>query len=516
VPPGARLTVIPGTSPLVLIAPHGGRRDPVRRPWSSGRMRVNDLHTPSLTTELAARLGAAAVINDAVDRNDVDLNRIAETHERAPELLARMVELLEAAIARHGRATLLTIHGWNVVQPAVDLGLGCSAAPDPFQVGHRAAVSPAFADAAVRGLVEECVARGIGATVGARYPARHRENLLQLFTPRYADDERDLVRALASFALRVDAVQLELGIALRWPGAWRERLLDACVAARPLLVHPRAHATPFQPIAARAAEPPLDVTRRLEFATPELSGLMAVDPRGGRLLLFPRAGGLVLFTGERVGNEPPGVVGPLETSGTSDGGITVRLRGPALHFAETTPFLDLETGLAAAALMEMEVDLDFRPAHPVSGHHGGDFGRVAGAVVLDGQRTAITGGAFHEDGGAFGPWPRLRAAFQLPDGAGLVLTIALADGSAHGHLCRRGAHAAVRTARYQLGEAHEHVALDVELADGERLRLQATPCHRLPVIRTAGPTPVRIDFLACGLDGDPSPAGWCEVAGRLA
>jgi hypothetical protein len=516
VPPGARVTVIPGTSPLVLVAPHGGRRDPVRRPWSSGRMRVNDLHTAALTAELAARLGAAALINEDVDRNDVDLNRIAETHERAPELLARLAELLEAVIARHGRATLLTIHGWNVVQPAVDLGLGCGAAPDPFHVGHRAAVSPAFADAAVRSLVTECGARGIGATVGARYPARHRENLLQLFTPRYAADERQLVRTLAALAPSVDAVQLELGIALRWPGAWRERLVDACVAARPLLLDPPKRAGPSRSVAALAAHPAPDLTRRLEFTTPELCGLMAVDARGGRLLLFPRAGGLVLFTGERVGDESPGVVGGLETRGTPDGGLAVGFRGPALRFTETTPFLDLETGLAAATLIETAVDLEIRPAHAASGGEGGDFGRIEGVAVLDGQRTAIAGGAFHEEGGAFGPWPRLRAAFQLPDGAGLVLTIALADGSARGHLCRRGAHAAVRTARYQLGASNERIALEVELTDGERVRLDATPRHRLPVIRTAGPTPVRIDFLACGFAGDPSPAGWCEVGGALA
>ncbi len=515
-PPTARLSVIAGTSPLVLVAPHGGRRDPARRPWSSGRMRVNDLHTASLTIELAALLGGAAVINHDGDRNDVDLNRIAETHERAPELLARMAELLEAAIARHGRATLLTIHGWNVVQPAVDLGLGCRPAPDPFRVSHRAAVSPAFADTAVRGLVDACAARGIVATVGARYPARHRENLLQLFTLRYAEDDRRLVRALAALAPKVDAVQLELGIALRWPGVWRERLIDACSAALPLLLHPPANAAAVRSVAPASAGGSEVPSGRLEFTTPELSGLLAVDPRGGRLLLFPRDGGLVLFTGERVGGEPDGAVGGLETRPTPGGGLAVRFRGPALRFAETTPFLDLETGLAAATLLETEVDLEFLPAHEAIAREGGDFGRVAGVAVLDGNRTAIAGGAFHENGGAFGPWPRLRAALHLPDGAGLSLTIALDDGSARGYLCRRGAHAAVRTARHELGPMHARVALDVELASGERLRVDATPLHRLPVIRTAGPAPVRIDFLACRLDGDTRPAGWCEVGGRLA
>jgi hypothetical protein len=514
VPPAARLSVIAGTSPLVLVAPHGGRRDPALRPWSSGRMRVNDLHTASLTAELAGLFDAAAVINDGGDRNDVDLNRIAETHERAPELLVRLAELIERAIARHGRATVLTIHGWNVVQPVVDVGLGCSPGSDPFRVGRRAAVSPGFAETAVRGLVDACVARGIGATIGARYPARHRENLLQLFTPRYADDGRDLVRALAACAPKVDAVQLELGIALRWPGRWRERLIEACSATLPLLAAPPAASAMRFSVAtqASASEP---TSRRLEFTAPELSGLMAVDPRGGRLLLFPRPGGLVMFTGERVGGEVDGSVGGLETRATPGGGLGVRFRGPALRFAETTPFLDLETGLATARLVEAEVALEVTPAHGTASRDDGDFGRITGVTVLDGERTSIAGGAFREEGGAFGPWPRLRAALHLPDGAGLSLTIALADGSARGYLCRGGGHSAVRKASYELGSTHDRVRLEVELAGGERLRVDATPLHRLPVIRTAGPVPVRIDFLACTLAGDGRPVGWCEVGGPL-
>src|SRR5262249_57900355 len=87
-------------------------------------------------------------------------------------------------------------------------------------------------------LVDACTARGIAATVGARYPARNRENLLQLFTARHRNDPRDRVGRLAALGPRVDAVQLELGIALRWPGAWRRRLLDACAAALPALLQP--------------------------------------------------------------------------------------------------------------------------------------------------------------------------------------------------------------------------------------------------------------------------------------
>ena len=81
-PSPAHPLVIPGALPLVLVAPHGGRRDPVRRPWSAGGVRVNDLHTASLTAALAAATGAAALINESEDRNDVDLNRIGEAAAR--------------------------------------------------------------------------------------------------------------------------------------------------------------------------------------------------------------------------------------------------------------------------------------------------------------------------------------------------------------------------------------------------------------------------------------------------
>src|SRR5262249_39862230 len=239
-PPAERLVVVPGESALVLVAPPGGWRDTERRRWARARLRMNDLHPASLTAELAHLARAPAVINDTHDRNDVDLNRIGEAHERAPWFLERLAAVLEATLARHGRATLLALHGWNVVQPVVDLGVGCSAAPEPFTVGRGAAVAPEFAATALPALGAACAARGIGATVGARYPARNRENLVQLFTARYRDDPRPVVRAFAGWASRVDAVQLELGIPLRWPGAWRGRFVAAVEDALPSLIEGRS------------------------------------------------------------------------------------------------------------------------------------------------------------------------------------------------------------------------------------------------------------------------------------
>src|SRR5436309_2473497 len=318
--------LIAGATPLVLVAPHGGRRDTARRPWGAAPLKVNDLHTAALTAELARVTGASALINTAADRNDVDLNRVSAAHDRAPWFLERLADVLAATLGRHGHATLLTVHGWNVVQPAIDLGLGCAPGADPFSVGPDAAVSPAFAAAAVRALVDACAGHRIAATVGARYPARARENLLQLFTRRYAGDRRPRVAALASMAPAVDAVQLELGIPLRWPGCWRGRFVAACRRALPSLAAGESDVAGAE----RVADGPAGalVPCRLQFAGVPFCGLAAVSTDGGaRLLLLPRDGGLLLFTGERAGALAVTTAGP--------GGVSLRYAGPLLRFPDT-------------------------------------------------------------------------------------------------------------------------------------------------------------------------------------
>src|SRR4029453_4947938 len=110
------------------------------------------------------------------------------------------------------------------------LGFGCAhGAP----VDRSAAGSLAFAGSAIPGLVRACAARGTTATSGARYPARARENLVPLFTPRYRDDSRPLGRQLATLGKDADAIQLELAVPLRWPGAWGRELVGACRRALP-------------------------------------------------------------------------------------------------------------------------------------------------------------------------------------------------------------------------------------------------------------------------------------------
>jgi hypothetical protein len=475
-------------------------------------MRMNDLHTATLTAEIAAATGAAALVNEELDRNDVDLNRISDAHDGAPWFLERLHELVATAIAQHGRCTLLTIHGWNVVQPAVDVGLGCTPGPDPFAAGTAAAVSPAFAADALRAFADACAAHGISTTVGARYPARARENLLQLFTRRHRGDPRPLVRALADLGRQVDAMQLELSLALRYPGPWRDALRAACLAALPSLHAPGAAAATGAP-AAGAADPP-GRALRLQLTAPAASGLVAVDRVGARFLLFPPAGGLFLYTGERTGVEAPHAVGPLVVEPRGGGGLALRFRGPMLRFPDTTPFLDLEAGLARADLVDADVQLDVHPDHTTIG--GAEFGRAAGTALIDGSPLALDGDAFFADEEAGGPWPRLRAAFRVGPRDAIAVTLGLADGEASGFLCRAGVHVPIAAGRVVLGADGaplDRFRLSLELASGERLEVEAHAVQRLPVIRAVRSTPIRIEFAACRLAGDDGPAGWCELGG---
>jgi len=500
------LIVVPGTSPLVLVAPHGGNRDPVRRPWGNGARKVNDLHTATLTAELAAATGAAALINAAADRNDVDLNRLSAAHDRAPHFLEQLEALLDATIARHGHAVVATIHGWNVVQPAVDVGLGC--APGTVDGG---AVSPVFAATTLTALRHALEAHGIATTLGARYPARGRENLLQLFTPRYRDDPRPLVRTLAARGAHCEALQLECSIPLRWPGAWRERLVDALARALTASAVASPAVAPESVAAGADAAP----RRTLQLTSPALSGLAALDPLGGRLLLFPPGGGLVLFTGERVGPCHADGVGALVMAPTPGGGLRLEYDGPVLRFPDTTPFLDLEHGLRRATLDEAHVRLSFAPRHG-RGDDEGEFGTVVGRVVLGSTETRIDGHGFADARRPMTSGPGIRGALAL--GGGTALSFAGGCGRpAVGFRCGPTGHTAVAGVEVEgppLGPDPGRFTISVTLADGTCLGLPARIVDRLPVVRMRPEGPARALFVTCAVGGTgEAPAGWCEIDG---
>ena len=116
------LEVVEGHAPILLIAPHGGRAGAAAH--ARLHPRINDLHTAEITRELSRRLHACAMINSAMDRNALDCNRVEDIAHKAPWVLAMVAERVEQMVKRHGRALVLVIHGWNVVEARIDFGVG--------------------------------------------------------------------------------------------------------------------------------------------------------------------------------------------------------------------------------------------------------------------------------------------------------------------------------------------------------------------------------------------------------
>lgn len=456
------LQCLAGDRPLILVAPHGGRRDAAADPWHRGGLRTNDLHTADLTLALARATGAAAIVNATHDRNRIDLNRVDEIADRLPGFLDALHEALDRAVRRHGRATLLTVHGWNTMTPSLDLGLGCR--PGRELDGERPgpAVSPGFARRALPALAAACGRRGVAVSVGRRYPARARQNLIQLFTGRWRDDTREVVARVARFTPHCDAVQLEIGIPLRWPGRWRDGFVAAICEAAPALLDPTGQ--PEARLPQTPAAPPA-APRRLEFVSEPACGLAALDGRGGRLLLVGLHAGLDLVTYERVAAIDGARGGPIALEADPP---RLAYRGPIGRFRDTTAFLDLEAALAAATVAPADVALAFRPAH----RSGLDcpFGHVEGHVRIAGRTHRVRGPALLSSDDA----PPPAAWMDLGDGRRLALSA-----SAEEAICCDGT---------------THRRVDCRLTTGEdgtvlvlggpapcRVPLEAE--HRIPIVR---------------------------------
>jgi hypothetical protein len=436
-------------------------------------------------------------VNADVDRNDVDLNRISTAHDRAPHFLEMLGDLLDGALSQCERAVVLAIHGWNVVQPSVDVGIG-------YRPGRHAPAAPPgptasaeFVRGALGALCAALANRGIGVSLGARYPARTPENLLQLFSERHTADARPLVRRLAQLGRRCDGVQLELAVPLRWPGPWRTQLVTSLVEVLPALLGRRREAAP---VPGARPEPAAGTARTFEFVGPELCGLAALDRAGGRLLLFEQDGTLALFTGERIGGEAEGHVAGLSLTATADGGRLLRYDGPLARFPDTTPFLDLEAGLARASVVDAHCLMTFTP-----GHSGCAFGSIDGELVLAGRRRSLTGTgvADHDDWRAASRW---RAALVV-DASDRLMLRSDASGVASGYLCRGATHVEVVEADRAGGDHAGRLTL--RLASGETRVVDTVAGHRLPVVRGGTVPPVRVEFTAHRVRDAATPAGWC-------
>jgi len=375
---------IEGEAPIILVAPHGGRR-PADAPIPDS-VKVNDLYTAELTALLAARTGSYAFINHAHDRNEIDLNRIRQVRARAPWFLTALTELLSILIEQHGTARVFFLHGWNVVQPVCDLGIGMKQRDDRIvSVGKAAPTLNAdFFNAVILPFRTAALAQGIDVALGRRYPAADKDNMMQVFSARFIEDQSSLIRALAGLAVqgKVDAAQLELGVSLRWTGPERERFVEVFCETlgkcRPFARERGQHFSAWTPLPVPADSPHQNGTSLSLPHTPELKrlGLHFHDPVSGlglmggiecdrsaptcsgRLMLSLGGNEMALFTGEDETTTDPGKVrvGAFVWQSQSDG-LAISYQGTVMRFRHPQAFIRLEEGLAASWIEPAEVTL---------------------------------------------------------------------------------------------------------------------------------------------------------------
>lgn len=376
-----------GTRPLLLIAPHGGCAD-----TSTARAletKVNDVHTAELTWELAHALDAAAIVNPWLDRNRLDLNRITQVLRDATWFPALIERLLAPLLDAHPMVELLFIHGWNVIQPKCDIGVGAHFETE----ADAAALSQLTVDARY---IEQRLATlrrrsrtvGIHTMYGERYPASHRNNLLQLFR-RDGERQCEVAPRLRDWAAsgRLNAVQLELGVPLRWPGrlraAFTSALIDTFGASGDDDVHVAEPASASSP----TADGDQSAGMLLAFDPRAGIGFMSgISPqpngqRGGRLLVFSVSQTMALFTGEDPLQRGYVVGGPRLS--TSESTMHLSFAGPLLEVRDAAAYLRLEHAFMQSRLVEADVTLSFEAVH------GDHYGRVRGSACLDGTRHAI-------------------------------------------------------------------------------------------------------------------------------
>ena len=434
---GARWLQAPdGDAPVLLIAPHGGHAGPATRALLNPK--VNDLHTADITHELARRLGAGAIINTGMDRNRLDLNRLSQVMNEAPWMLELIATRLERIVARAGRAVVLLIHGWNVIEPRVDLGVGVKSAGATLlpACGAHVSASDGFINGPLLDFVESLGRSGIKPSFGLRYPGAGANNLLQAFTQRHASSPVDALRRLAALNARgaLEAVQLELSVALRMPGRFRTETIAAIADSFSRCDRPATaphigrieHASRIEII--RTAGVPSPALRRgaqqssagplrvgLEFydSSTELGVMASFDlgagAAGARVMAIAGRERIALFTAEgRVERTEHSLkLGPLALR-VENGSLRFDFAGPAVVVEDGTAYLSVEHALAKAALheaMEIHAEFDALPAARASSGASTDtlielitrpenagngiFGRVTGHFSIAGENHRL-------------------------------------------------------------------------------------------------------------------------------
>ncbi len=132
---------LPGELPIVITAPHGGRLQPDSLPRRQQGVTDMDANTQELARAVAAEFHARTgrpshLVVSLLHRSRLDPNRdLAEAAQGHPgaerawrEFHAFVAEALAAAVARHGFAFLVDLHGHSHPIPRLELGYILNAA----------------------------------------------------------------------------------------------------------------------------------------------------------------------------------------------------------------------------------------------------------------------------------------------------------------------------------------------------------------------------------------------------
>ncbi len=367
-PPEPWLETIAGDSPVLLIAPHGGRAGEAAR--ATLHPKVNDLYTAEITRELAARLGASALINAAMDRNQLDCNRISQLAAQAPWMLDLIAERLEAIVDRFGRAIVLLIHGWNIIEPRIDFGLGVRRRGDELLPAGSARVSATdeFINGPMAALARRLRMAGIASSFGMRYPAGGINNLVQAFTDRHRESQVPALRRIASIASerRVDTAQLELSVSVRMEGPLRRGCLDAITETfSPTPAGASSERSALQIV--RTARPAARASPSAAPVMPSRVGLEFFDPQsrigamasfdvgapgfGARIMMIVGERRVILCTceGTTVRESDRLALGPLSLALRGDS-LALTFSGPAVVVPDGSKYLSIESALATGRL----------------------------------------------------------------------------------------------------------------------------------------------------------------------
>lgn len=492
-----------GEAPLLFVAPHGGRRPHVDATAPPPRLRVNDIYTPEVTRELAGALAGGFVVNAGMDRNVLDLNRISQVRKRAPWFLELLTQEIAGIIARHSRVELVFVHGWNTGQATCDIGIGAIETPSGLQVpdGAHLTVDEAYRRQRIEGLRAACRQARIRVALGERYPGSHSNNLLQLFTRRAAQIDHPCAQRIAAWVAegRINALQLELGIPLRWPGHWRDKFVAALAAAFADVSAPQPEAPAMR---LRTQNPALSTTAAaLQFYDANadvgmFAGIGQMGPRvtSGRLLLFLGGQRVALFTGEEVHADGHGV-GPLRVSRRGNG-MHLEFAGPMLRLDDAAVYLDLEAALTQSELVDAEVQVEFTPTSAPGAT--AQFGALRGFVAVNGQCRDMEAGAFANAAAFRASGARQQTMLAAAFGSQSAVLARVVDGASDAtgiHFTGRASETlrGLRIAVTTDGDAYTPRQFELTCAGVAPLRGHAL--SRMPILRPAGATGyVRVTF----------------------